>query len=194
MHSSSHLCSPRSPVTSPLCVSRAARQVSEASSSLAKASCSFPGTLDRVTEGSLAPSAGRAEPCPEPGSRCGLLPAAPSGRQKAVRGGWTVWTRRTGWGLQTSHSGDQRRSRQWGHAGLRQGSHPSASCPCLAFVSQLGEFGAGESGFEPHLHYLLAGTSLLPLSPISHLGGQRCQVGGGKDVLEGSADDLWLVC
>lgn len=38
------------------------------------------------------------------------------------------------------------------------------------------------------------GTSLLPLSPISHLGSQKCQIGGGKDVLEGSADDLWLVC
>lgn len=110
-HSSSHLCSPRNPVTSPLCVSRAAQQVSEASSSPAKAT-SFPGTRDRVTEGSLAPSAGRAEP----GSRRWLLPAAPSGRHKAARGGWTVWPRRAGWGLQTSQSGDQRRSRQWGHA------------------------------------------------------------------------------
>lgn len=40
-HSSSHLCSPRNPVTSPLCVSRVARQVSEASSSPARATCSF---------------------------------------------------------------------------------------------------------------------------------------------------------
>lgn len=40
-HSSSHLCSPRNPVTSPLCVSRAARQVSEASSSSARATCFF---------------------------------------------------------------------------------------------------------------------------------------------------------
>ena len=49
----------------------------------------FPGSFGRVTETSPAPSVGWAEPCPVPGSRLWVLPAAPSGQREAAWGGWT---------------------------------------------------------------------------------------------------------
>ena len=67
-HASSHLCSPRSPATSPLCVSQVARQVSRGTQVTSQAHLRRqPGHLDG---GGLWCLLGWAEPCPVPGSRC----------------------------------------------------------------------------------------------------------------------------
>lgn len=121
-HISSHLCSPQVPVTSPLCVSQVAQQVSR----------STQVTSQGHRHPSLAALSGDcrslwcprewAEPCAMPGSRCWVPPATPSAFSHTgpAQGstGWLdadgqVWTGRSRVGLATSRSWSQRRLCCW---------------------------------------------------------------------------------
>jgi len=144
-HTSSQLCSPRSPATSPLCVSQAAQQVSRGAqiTSQGHLQASLAALVQRM-QGALVPCAARAEPCPVPGSRRWAPPAAPSAQQEAAQvagRGWTVWPGRYRVGARHSLAPgpEEGRVAESRHPSLRSSSHLSASCPCVAFVSGTGE-------------------------------------------------------